>query len=222
MLKQGVKETKMYATKKIGNTKYFSSIKQRKGSIILNSLQQNLSLDTDSSVFEYDNVMRLAADPPVVFLKLTYGRKNLGFLHICLDGLPRHAQQFMELATGSSSRGSYINARFDKRIYEKGKPGEYVCCHGFINAAGATDTASICQVEDCETIETPVTEGIVFGWSGQCSGFWIFTKSSSTPWGKPVIGHVISGMSQLKAAIKKYVANNIVFTECGVILSSSV
>ncbi|CAL4071710.1 unnamed protein product, partial [Meganyctiphanes norvegica] len=125
VLLQRLKKTKVSVKKEIGNSTYFSSIEERQGCIVVNSLQNNRSLATDSSVFEYDDVMRLTTRPPSAFLQLSHHGTNLGCLHIRLDGLPGCVQQYQELATGSSGRGSYRGARFGW-IYNKGEPGERV------------------------------------------------------------------------------------------------
>ncbi|CAL4157077.1 unnamed protein product, partial [Meganyctiphanes norvegica] len=206
--------------KKIGSSNYFSSIEERQGCIVVNSLQPNLSLGTDSSLLEYDDVMRLTGTPPEVFLKLSYRNINLGDLHIRLDGLPGHVQQFLELSTGSRGRGSYKGARIEN-IYNKGYPGENLHCDGFINAYGSRESSAICKVED-GTVDTPVVEGIVFGYNGKPACFTIVTIGYSGSWPYPVIGHVTSGMTELKAAVKKYGDRDIVFSESGVIIDGSV
>ncbi|CAL4064431.1 unnamed protein product [Meganyctiphanes norvegica] len=167
----------------------------------------------------YDDVMSLTTRPLVAFLQLNHRGTNLGCLHIRLDGLPGYVQQYQELATGSSGRGSYRGARFDI-IGNNGEPGERVGCCGFMNVAGARESAAIRQVEDYGSVSTPVTEGVVFGAPGQHAGFGIITQGSSNTWTWPVIGHVTSGMSDLKAAVAKYDAEDILFTETGVIFDA--
>ncbi|CAL4080785.1 unnamed protein product, partial [Meganyctiphanes norvegica] len=221
MLQERIKKKKIYATKKIGNSNYFSLIEDKNGCIVVNSLQINTSLSTNLSVFEYDDVMGLSATPPVVFLQLSYRGTIIGDLHISLDGRPGHAQQFLELCTGSSGRGSYRGARFDY-IGNKSRLWEAVYCEGFIDTAGATEIAAIRQVEYDWTVRTPVTEGVVFGVGGQNADFMIVTNITSNSKGSPVIGHVTSGLPDLQAAVARYTDGDIEFSETGLIIDASV
>ncbi|CAL4166413.1 unnamed protein product, partial [Meganyctiphanes norvegica] len=141
--------------------------------IVLNSLKQNLSPGTCSSVIEYDDVIILAPTPHVVFLTLNQGSTILGSLHIRLDGQPRRAQQFLELSTGRSGRGSYRNASITKRNTST----ENLYCEGYINAFGKKETCALYKVEEKWTGKEQCPEGIVFGSrSENSSSFWIVTK----------------------------------------------
>ncbi|CAL4185159.1 unnamed protein product, partial [Meganyctiphanes norvegica] len=188
MLLQKVKRRKMYAKKNIGNTKYYSSIEQRDGCLILKELQPKVS-----PVLEFDDIMGLVRSPPVAFFTMAHRRRRftLGCIHITLDGPPRYIQQFLDLATGNSGRGSWRASGFD-RLLNKGHPGERVRCGGYTDLAGFQQSDALYNLEDLTGgARTPLNEGDVYGRPSESAGFRICTRTKANdtlPF--PVIGKV--------------------------------
>ncbi|CAL4176096.1 unnamed protein product, partial [Meganyctiphanes norvegica] len=86
ILQQIVKTRRMYVTKNIEMTKYYSWIETNEKGIVLNTLLPKMS-----PVLEFDDILALAPRPPLVFMVLAHRHQGitLGHLHIRLDGLPK-------------------------------------------------------------------------------------------------------------------------------------
>ncbi|CAL4146493.1 unnamed protein product, partial [Meganyctiphanes norvegica] len=151
----------------------------------------------------FDDVLTGIQRHPCAILTLTCLHTNICHLLISLKGPVRRLQQFTELASGNSRNGSYKNSKIEK-IIDKSQPSERVWFKWYYSASGVKQENALCELEMGGG--DPFIEGAVYGVHRDLAGFSICTRSNpddvTETWS--IIGHVISGLPELKAAIQIY------------------
>ncbi|CAL4125454.1 unnamed protein product [Meganyctiphanes norvegica] len=214
VMQQIVKKRKMFVTKSIGSSKYHSPLEKRDAGIFISYLQPKVS----PVQVKFDDVMLMQ---PLVYLKMICKDFNtrtldisLGCLHIQLEGPPRRVQQFLELSTGSNTRGTYRGVKLSK-IWARNKPGERVAWNAY-SKGFRQKMKPLFKLE--ETGQSPLIEGNVYGLLGQHAGFGIcLTSCPDVSCHAVVIGRVVAGLPELKSAVHNQHPLTIMFSDTGIV-----
>ncbi|XP_045583189.1 uncharacterized protein [Procambarus clarkii] len=161
----------------------------------------------------------------LTFLDLSWGCSFRGRVYIRLIGNTVRGRQFLKLCTGEMGP-SFHNSHFH-RVWWKGLPGEHIWGGDYDqgNGSGGTSIMESTENEKSHAFgrKSPVIAGLVAGCYEKekpSSLFRIYTKDDKSADEEAAFGQVEYGLNVIDAALTQNNINDVVISDCGVVIES--